>query len=133
MTEGAPEGWSGQRLGLPPSGPGSVASIGRRAVGLLVDWLLAVLVATTFLDGLGSFGPLLVFAVVQVVLVGTIGFSIGHAVAGLTVARVGAGPAGPVAALIRTALLVLVIPAVVLDADSRGLHDRAAGTVVLRR
>ena len=30
-------------------------------------------------------------------------------------------------------LLVLVIPAVVMDEDGRGLHDRAAGTVVVRR
>jgi len=38
-----------------------------------------------------------------------------------------------VAALVRTLLLGLVIPAVVTDDDGRGLHDRAAGTVVVRR
>jgi uncharacterized RDD family membrane protein YckC len=34
--------------------------------------------------------------------------------------------------VIRTVLLCLVIPPVVYDADGRGLHDRAAGTIVLR-
>ncbi|CPU67518.1 Conserved membrane protein of uncharacterised function [Mycobacteroides abscessus] len=34
--------------------------------------------------------------------------------------------------LLRTVLLCLVIPAVVWDADGRGLHDRAAGTVLVR-
>jgi uncharacterized RDD family membrane protein YckC len=133
VRPGAAEGYSGRRLGLPPQGTGSVASIGRRALALLVDWLLALLVANAFLDGLGSFGPLVVFAVVQVLLVGTLGFAVGHRLLGIVVVRVGGGPAGPVAALVRTALLVLVVPAVVLDPDSRGLHDRAAGTVVVRR
>jgi hypothetical protein len=34
--------------------------------------------------------------------------------------------------VIRTVLLCLVIPPVVYDADGRCLHDRAAGTIVLR-
>jgi hypothetical protein len=36
-------------------------------------------------------------------------------------------------AAVRTALLLLVIPAVVWDADGRGLHDRVAGTAIVRR
>lgn len=123
----------GQRLGRPAEGPGSVATLLRRAVALLVDWLLASLVASVLLPGLASFGPLVVFAVVQVLLVGTLGYGVGHRVLGLVVVGLDGRPAGPVAALLRTALLVLVIPAVVMDADGRGLHDRAAGTVVVRR
>jgi hypothetical protein len=34
--------------------------------------------------------------------------------------------------LVRTALLCLVIPAIVVDRDGRGLHDRAAASVVVR-
>ena len=34
--------------------------------------------------------------------------------------------------IVRTVLLVLVIPAVIWDADQRGLHDKAAGTVLVR-
>jgi uncharacterized RDD family membrane protein YckC len=34
--------------------------------------------------------------------------------------------------VIRTLLIVLVIPAVIWDSDQRGLHDRMAGTVLIR-
>ncbi|MCU1514874.1 MAG: hypothetical protein JWO10_1964, partial [Microbacteriaceae bacterium] len=34
---------------------------------------------------------------------------------------------------LRTVLLSLVIPAVIWDLDQRGLHDKAAGTVLVRR
>ncbi len=125
--------FTGQRLGRPPSGPGSVASLTRRALALGLDWGLALLVGRTLLPDLSSFGPLVVFGVVQVLLVGSIGFSVGHRLLGLVVVRLDSGPAGPLAALLRTALLVLVIPAAVMDDDGRGLHDRAAGTVVVRR
>ena len=40
---------------------------------------------------------------------------------------------GLLRAAARTALLLLVVPAVVQDGDGRGLHDRAAGTVIVRR
>ena len=123
----------GQRMGRPPSGAGSVASVSRRVVALLVDWLLALLVGSVLLPGLSSFGPLVVFGVVQVLLVGTLGFSVGHRVIGLVVTRLDSGPLGPVGAVVRTVLLLLVVPAVVMDEDGRGLHDRAAGSVVVRR
>ncbi|MDQ1739361.1 MAG: hypothetical protein QOE53_1013, partial [Pseudonocardiales bacterium] len=38
----------------------------------------------------------------------------------------------PARVLLRTVLLVLVIPAVVWDRDGRGLHDRLAGSAVVR-
>ena len=41
-------------------------------------------------------------------------------------------PPGVGAAIVRTLLLCLVVPAVVWDADGRGLHDSAAGTVIVR-
>ena len=123
----------GQRLGRPPQGPGSVAPMMRRVLALVVDWLLALLIGSTLLPGLASFGPLVVFGVVQVLLVGTAGFSVGHRVMGLSVTRLDSGPLGPLGALVRTVLLLLVVPAVVMDEDGRGLHDRAAGSVVVRR
>ena len=124
--------YAGQRLGRPRQGSGSVAPLTRRGAALLVDWLLALLVGETLLPGLSSFAPLLVFAVVQVVLVGTLGSGVGHWLLDMRVERPTGGPAGPLAALVRTLLLVLVVPAVVVDEDGRGLHDRAAGTVVVR-
>jgi hypothetical protein len=34
--------------------------------------------------------------------------------------------------VLLTLLLCLVIPAVVMDSDGRGLHDRAVGSIVVR-
>lgn len=109
-----------------------MATLLRRAGALLVDWLLAVLVANAFLESLGPLGPLLVFIVAQIVLVGSLGCAIGHRLFGLVVVRDDGRRAGPTAAVLRTLLLALVIPALVLDEDSRGLHDRVAGTSVVR-
>jgi len=39
---------------------------------------------------------------------------------------------GFIKAAIRTLMLLLVIPAVVWDSEGRGLHDRAAGTRLVR-
>ncbi len=35
-------------------------------------------------------------------------------------------------ALVRTILLLIVVPALITDRDLRGLHDRAANTIVIR-
>jgi uncharacterized RDD family membrane protein YckC len=34
---------------------------------------------------------------------------------------------------VRALLIALVIPALLFDENQRGLHDRAAGTILLRR
>ena len=130
--------YPGSRLGMPQRGPGSVARFGRRLVGVMIDWLLCSLVAAALwgysISGgdSGSFKPLVIFAVQHLILVGTIGFTIGHRVVGLRVVRVGGGLPGFVPALARTILLVLAIPALIWDRDDRGLHDKVAGTVVIR-
>jgi uncharacterized RDD family membrane protein YckC len=130
--------YPGSRLGLPQRGPGSVARFGRRLVGVMIDWLLCSLVAAALwgysITGgdSGSFKPLVIFAVQHLILVGTIGFTIGHRVVGLRVVRLGGGLPGFVPALARTILLVLAIPALIWDRDDRGLHDKVAGTVVIR-
>jgi len=130
--------YPGSRLGLPQRGPGSVARFGRRLVGVMIDWLLCSLVAAglwgysiTGGDS-GCFKPLVIFAVQHLILVGTIGFTIGHRVVGLRVVRLGGGLPGFVPALARTVLLVLALPALIWDRDDRGLHDKVAGTVVIR-
>ena len=130
--------YPGSRLGLPQRGPGSIARFGRRLVGVTIDWLLCSLVAAglwvySITGGVsGSFKPLVLFAVQHLILVGTIGFTIGHRVVGLRVVRLGGGLPGFVPALARTILLVLAIPALIWDRDDRGLHDKVAGTVVIR-
>ena len=132
------ESYPGSRLGMPQRGPGSVARFGRRLVGVMIDWLLCSLVAAALwgysITGgdSGSFKPLVLFAIQHLILVGTIGFTIGHRVVGLRVVRLGGGLPGFVPALARTILLVLAIPALIWDRDDRGLHDKVAGTVVIR-
>ncbi|PRY17435.1 RDD family protein [Kineococcus rhizosphaerae] len=133
-TSATPDPAPGVRLGLPATGRGAVASWGRRFLGLLVDWGIATLVGRAFLDGLGrETAPLVVFFVMQVLLVSTIGTSIGHAVTGIAVRRLDGRPVGFALGTARAILLLLVVPPVVYDHDRRGLHDRAAQTVVVRR
>lgn len=127
-----PPDWPGRRLGRPAEGRGSVARVGRRLVGVVVDWLLAVLVAGALLGG-GTWTPLAVFAGVQALFVGTAGASPGHVLVGLRAERLDGGWPGPVRAVVRAVLLSLAVPALVWDRDQRGLHDRLAGTVLVRR
>ncbi|HEY5515926.1 MAG TPA: RDD family protein [Pengzhenrongella sp.] len=129
----------GGRLALPAGGPGSLARVNRRLVALAIDWLACVGISTAFLGG-DPMATLAIFAVENVLLVASIGHTLGHRLLGVRVRRVPAGAdgravAGPVGlarAALRTALLCLVIPAVVWDGDGRGMHDRAAGTVIVR-
>jgi uncharacterized RDD family membrane protein YckC len=121
----------GARLGRPVDGRGSVASFGRRLAGVAIDWAIALVVARA-LAGPGPWAPLAVFAVENLLLVGTIGTTIGHRLVGVRVELVAGGAPGPARAATRTALLCLVAPALVWDADHRGLHDKAAGTLVAR-
>ena len=133
----------GERLGLPKTGRGSVGKAGRRLVGILIDWACATVIAIAFFGydpfaqpgesaGLSLFAPMLVFAAVQILFIPLIGGSPGHRIVGLRLIRVGGGWTGVWRPVIRTLLLVLVIPAAIWDTDHRGLHDKAAGTVLIR-
>jgi uncharacterized RDD family membrane protein YckC len=126
--------WRGERLGLPESGPGSVASLGSRAAALLVDVVVAALVAGLFTaPDLPRNWSLLSWFAITVVAVSFFGFTPGMAALGIRVARMdGAGMVGPIRAVVRTILVAVIIPAVVLDMDGRGWHDKAVGTIVVR-
>ncbi|CAN7303757.1 RDD family protein [Arthrobacter sp. LjRoot78] len=123
--------YPGERLGLPEAGPGSIARAGRRILAICIDWGLALLISNYAFGG-DPGGTLAVFAAEQILLIGTLGYSIGHRLLGIHVVRLGGAPAGPLAALVRTILLCLVIPAVIFDPDHRGLHDKAMNTVLVR-
>ncbi len=125
-------GHPGERFGLPDEGSGSVARVPRRLAALTLDWLACLLVSNAFFDG-DPWATLGVFAAVQVLTVGTVGASPGHALLGLRLRRLDGGWAGPLPALARTLLLCVVVPAVVYDRDQRGLHDRVARTILVRR
>jgi hypothetical protein len=123
------------RLGLPASGPGSRARLGRRVVALAIDWAAASAISYAFFD-YDSLATLAVFAVMNVLLVATLGSTIGHRLLRMQVRLLGIdGPhlVGFLRGAIRAVLLCLVIPAVVWDTDGRGLHDKAAGTVLVLR
>lgn len=129
--DGAGQAYRGQRLGLPEYGPGSVAGFGARFVAIAVDWLPCYLVAQLLTTNPAS-STLALFAALTALSVGVTGRSPGHAMAGLRVAGRGGRRAGFGAAVIRTVLLCLLIPPLMYNTDGRGLHDRAAGTIVLR-
>lgn len=130
----------GRRLGLPEQGPGSVASTGARVLAFGLDLVAGVLIGGFVVALLGEVTPQqrglannVAFAAQVLVLQALTGQSLGMRALGIRVRRVTAdGPIGMLPALLRTALLVLLVPALIYDRDGRGLHDRAAGTVVLR-
>ncbi|MFT4228936.1 MAG: RDD family protein [Microbacterium sp.] len=126
-----PSLFPGERLGLPQSGSGSVARLGRRVIAYLVDAACAAILSAAFF-AYDPWATLAVFAIVQIIFIPLIGGSPGHRIAGLRLALVGGGWTGLWRPVVRTALLVLLIPAVIWDSDQRGLHDKAAGTVLQR-
>jgi uncharacterized RDD family membrane protein YckC len=138
--------YPGSRLGLPEEGSGSVAGWGRRVVALFVDWLIAGLIASAVTGkpiwaGGNDYNTaqLVTFFAMSAILVGLAGATIGHRLLGLRVIRTqpgGTGYAAQVGLLggaIRAFLLCLILPAVVYDRDRRGLHDKAANTIAVRR
>lgn len=123
--------YPGERLGLPESGPRSIGRIGRRIGALAIDWAAAVIISIAFFQ-YDALATMIVFAVVQILFIPTIGGSPGHRIVGLRLVRMGGGWVGLWRPILRTVLLVLVIPAVIWDADQRGLHDKIAQTVLIR-
>jgi uncharacterized RDD family membrane protein YckC len=123
---------------MPREGRGSMGRFGRRLVGVVIDWALCQLLAYGLFDkafgvaGAGSFLPLAVFAAENLLLVGTLGSTIGHRIVGLRVVSTDGRAARPLQVLVRTVLLCLFLPAMFWDKDGRGLHDKAAGTVIVR-
>jgi uncharacterized RDD family membrane protein YckC len=73
-----------------------------------------------------------IFAVQSWLLTALTGVTVGKRLLGMHVARLDGKPVGLGWALVRTVLLLAVIPALFTDRDHRGLHDRAANTVVVR-
>ena len=125
------------------------ALVGRRLLGIAIDWVLCLLISSAFFP-LDAIDPesitgiervllagdptatLVIWAVQHLILVATLGTTVGHRIVGVRVVREDGSPyVGVVKALVRTVLLALVIPAVVWDPEGRGIHDRAAGTRIV--
>ncbi|MHA6667997.1 RDD family protein [Homoserinimonas sp. A447] len=129
---GASPRWPGERLGLPESGPRSVARPGRRIAALAIDFALAALLSAVFFqyNGLAS---TLIFAITQIVFITLVAGGIGHLLVGLRVVPITGGWIGWWRPVVRTVLVCAVIPPLIWDTDQRGLHDKIAGTVLVRR
>jgi hypothetical protein len=117
---------------LPETGSRSIARLGRRLAGIAIDWGIAVAISAGFFN-YDSRATLLVFVGMQVLFTIVINASIGHAVLGMRVVPLAGGLLGVWRPIVRSLLIALVIPAMLWDQNQRGLHDRAAGTVLLRR
>jgi hypothetical protein len=124
------QAYPGQQLGLPERGPGSVSSMPRRVLALFIDWLLCMVIAYWLTHS--QFWTIAVFAVEVYVLTALGGSTVGKRLVGIRTIRIGGGPVGFGWALVRTAILLTVVPPLLTDRDLRGLHDRAANTVVVR-
>ncbi len=100
-------------------------------VALAIDWALAVAVSIAFFN-YEPLATLAVFAVAQAVLLLIVNGSVGHLIVRSRVVPIKGGYLGAWRPLVRTVLLCLVIPAVIWDRDQRGMHDRLAGTMLVR-
>lgn len=136
MTDASDPRWPGERLGLPESGPRSIARLGRRVAALFIDWGIAWVVAVAFFPE-GPFQPnawatLAVFGVAQLVFLWLVSGSVGHLLLGMRVVPLVPARLGLWRPVVRTVLLCLAIPPLIFDRDQRGLHDRLAGTMLVR-
>ncbi|MFT4189139.1 MAG: RDD family protein [Aeromicrobium sp.] len=114
-------------------------SLGRRCAAIMIDWVVAGMCAVIIVGV--SFPPanvtenlvITAFYIAQAaILTGLLGFSIGKRICGLRVENREGQPIGLPRALLRSAIVTLVLPALVMTEDKRGLHDLAAGSRVVR-
>jgi len=122
--------YPGQHFGLPEEGPRSVARVGRRIGALFIDWLLCMIISLAAFRT--QYWTIAVFAVEVYVLTALTGFTVGKRLLRMRVVRLDGKPIGLWWALIRTLLLLAVVPPLIFDNDLRGLHDKAANTLVIR-
>ena len=133
--------YPGHRLGLPERGAGSVASMGRRFLAFVIDCVVAALITSVFVHPhltdpasmqAQNYWSLLAWLLIGLVGTSFFGVTVGMALLRIRVIRIDNTPmVGPLRALPRTVLVALIVPAVIWNADYRGLHDRLAGTIVV--
>lgn len=118
---------------------GEIAGFGRRLAAIMIDWLAAIGVSLLLFRDVAygslesSVAILALFALEVIVLTWLLGGSFGQRILGLSVVRTDGSRLSLGRIVLRTLLLCLVIPALVVDSFGRGLHDRAVDSVVIRR
>ncbi|HVX43179.1 MAG TPA: RDD family protein [Mycobacteriales bacterium] len=125
---------SGSTVQLPEEGSGSLAPIGQRMVAFLIDLVLSALVASLFsYPHLPRNLSLVVFGCEYVVFSALLQATPGMALMRLRLTRVDRrAPLTLFQAVVRTILLMLLIPALFMDKNGRGYHDRITNTAVVR-
>ena len=110
-----------------------LANFGRRFAALLIDWALCLVAASFYADPrVVAWPPVVVLIVLNTILIGLFGQTPGMALAGVRCISIHDGGAiGLGRSFLRAVLLALLIPAVIMDQQRRGWHDRAAGSVVI--
>ena len=103
--------------------------VGALLVGLTWVYLLAGSLQNAFTSVIDTSG--LLFAAFYI-LTALGGITVGKRLVGIRAVRIGGGPIGFGWALVRTAILLTVVPPLLTDRDLRGLHDRASDTIVVR-
>jgi uncharacterized RDD family membrane protein YckC len=121
----------------PESGVGAVAGIGARLLAFVVDSVVSVALALLvgFRPGHAGYGlaVLAFFLALELLSVWVAGQTPGMRAAGVAVVRVADGGRQSLGwIVVRTALLATVLPALIVDESGRAMHDRAAGTVMVR-
>ncbi|MGO1234692.1 MAG: RDD family protein [Microbacterium gubbeenense] len=122
--------YPGKSIGLPQTGPGSLATLPRRIGAFVTDWAAVVLLSAAFFD-YTWWSELILFVLIQALFIPTAGGSPGHRIWGLRVTRRNGEWAGAWRPLVRALLTVVVIPAAIWDENNRGLHDVAVDTVIV--
>ena len=119
--------------------PGLVpAGWGPRIIALFIDWLASSLVLIAIVGPSRYSGPngtvliLPVLFVEIVVFTILIGGSFGQVALKIRVRRIDGARLSPWAVLIRTLLMLLVIPPLIYKSDGRGLHDMVVDSAAVR-
>jgi uncharacterized RDD family membrane protein YckC len=115
------------------------AGLGRRLGALCIDWGASLLVVQVLFGRTYAYGSPtsslitgIVFVAEVALLTSLMGGSFGQILLGVRVVRTDGSRLWPLRVLGRTLLLFLVIPAVIMDSDGRGLHDKAVDSRTIR-
>ena len=110
--------------------PLPVASTWRRAQAITIDWIGSLFASTLLLDRSWT---LLFFFFQVAILTALTGSSAGQRLRGIRIIDVNTlQNISPLGALLRTFLILLVIPAVIQNKEGRGLHDLATKSAAVR-
>jgi uncharacterized RDD family membrane protein YckC len=117
--------------------------MGRRLLALLIDWVLCELIVSAVTHHslarvndrsyqVTEYWTLALCFAEMYLLTAVSGLTIGKRLLGMRVIRTDGSRPGFLWAGLRTLLLFFVVPPLLCDRDLRGLHDRAADTMVVR-